>query len=664
MKELNSRSEDGSITGLSDGSLSYNYAQKFRKEAQNLARLQHPNIVSVTDCFDENGTFYYVMDYIDGQNLNEYIKSRVLSQDEAVAIIKEVAKALQYMHEEKHMLHLDLKPGNIMRRSSDGHIFLIDFGLSKHYNTNGEPETSTTIGLGTAGYAPVEQGNQAKSGEFRPTIDVYALGATLFKLLTAETPPAASELISDDELVATKLKSHEVSEELVAIIVAAMLPNVKKRAQSVSAFVTSLPSVTSSASSSTTIKDKANSEETAYINKENASKETEIVEKSIETHFDFDESIYVVDDKYRNHPATTRKEANGGDKESMLAYGIMCLRGQGVRKDLDIAYAWFTKLKLSGDKRGDILLSQWKLLQEKYNIGYKESNPRRMSGSSATTANTNNTRSRGINLSLWVFFVLIIGAIVLISVLTSNKEIENDSDSPMVSYDSSLNEITYPGGSYKMIYVDGGSFQMGGLTVYGTEPLHNVRLSYGYYIGQTEVTQELWNAIMEYNPSDSLGVNCPVYSVSWNDCQDFIRKLNSLTGQTFKLPTEAEWEFAAKGGNMSHGYKYSGSNNIDDVAWTMFNGEGQNVHPVAEKKANELCLYDMSGNVCEWCSDWHEPFNSSNAQTNPTGPASGTQRVFRGGDVGSLDEYCRSSCRPVGESGCPYYAGLRLALVP
>ena len=140
MKELNSRSEDGSITGMTEGSLSYNYARKFQKEAQNLSRLDHPNIVRVTDSFEENGTFYYVMDYIDGVNLNDYVNDNAISESEAISIIEDVADALIYMHEEKHMLHLDLKPGNIMRRNSDGHIFLIDFGLSKHYDTNGAPD--------------------------------------------------------------------------------------------------------------------------------------------------------------------------------------------------------------------------------------------------------------------------------------------------------------------------------------------------------------------------------------------------------------------------------------------------------------------------------------------------------------------------------------------
>lgn len=236
MKEVNSRDEDGSITGMTDGSLSYNYCCKFQKEAVNLSHLEHPNIVRVTDLFGENGTFYYVMDYIEGQNLNDYVKSGPISADETTNIIRAVADALIYMHETHHMLHLDLKPGNIMRRASDGHIFLIDFGLSKHYDANGQPETSTNIGLGTAGYAPIEQGNQAKSGEFRPTIDVYALGATLYKLLTRETPPAASELVSDDELVEDNLRAKDVSDNLIKVVTEAMCPNVKKRIQTVRDF--------------------------------------------------------------------------------------------------------------------------------------------------------------------------------------------------------------------------------------------------------------------------------------------------------------------------------------------------------------------------------------------------------------------------------------------
>ena len=265
MKELNSRGEDGSITGMSDGSLSQNYCLKFQKEAINLSRLDHPNIVRVTDSFSENGTFYYVMDYIEGQNLNDYVKSHYVDAEDAIGIIKSVADALIYMHEEKHMLHLDLKPSNVMRRN-DGHVFLIDFGLSKHYGDDGQPETSTTIGLGTVGYAPIEQANRAKTGEFRPTIDVYALGATLYKLLTRETPPDASVLVSDEELLENKLREKKVSDNLIKVVMGAMCPNVKKRTQSVQEFVDALTG--SAAHTINSISAKPSEEETVVIKTE------------------------------------------------------------------------------------------------------------------------------------------------------------------------------------------------------------------------------------------------------------------------------------------------------------------------------------------------------------------------------------------------------------
>lgn len=285
MKELNSRGEDGSITGMSDGSLSQNYCLKFQKEAVNLSHLDHPNIVRVTDSFSDNGTFYYVMEYIYGQNLNDYVKRHNISEEEAVDIIKSVADALIYMHEEKHMLHLDLKPSNIMRRSK-GHIFLIDFGLSKHFSDDGQPETSTTIGLGTTGYAPIEQANKSRNGEFRPTIDVYALGATLYKLLTRETPPPASDLVSDDELLENKLREKGVSDNLIKVVTEAMCPNVKKRTQSVREFRDALTGCSVQTIKPEAAPTKASEEETVVVNKKKKStnnEETIVADKVTKT---------------------------------------------------------------------------------------------------------------------------------------------------------------------------------------------------------------------------------------------------------------------------------------------------------------------------------------------------------------------------------------------
>jgi formylglycine-generating enzyme required for sulfatase activity len=196
-------------------------------------------------------------------------------------------------------------------------------------------------------------------------------------------------------------------------------------------------------------------------------------------------------------------------------------------------------------------------------------------------------------------------------------------------------EYTVNGVSFKMVWVAGGTFQMGATEEQGNDaydrekPVHRVTLS-GFSIGETEVTQELWEAVMGSNPSYFTGDSqLPVEQVSWDDCQAFIQALNTLTGRSFRLPTEAEWEFAARGGNLSQGYKYAGSNSIGDVAWYMDNSSDV-THPVGTKAPNELGLYDMSGNVFEWCQDWFGSYDSV-AQTDPTGPSSGSGRVRRGG---------------------------------
>ena len=222
------------------------------------------------------------------------------------------------------------------------------------------------------------------------------------------------------------------------------------------------------------------------------------------------------------------------------------------------------------------------------------------------------------------------------------------------------------GVSFEMVEVSGGTFRMGASSEQGSDaydwekPVHSVTLS-GYYIGKTEVTQALWKAVMGSNPSSYKGDNLPVTWVSWNDCQVFIRKLNSLTGQNFRLPTEAEWEFVCRGGNNSRGYKYSGSNYIDNVAWYGDNS-GAKTHPVATKSPNELGIYDMSGNVWEWCSDWYEGYTSG-AQTNPKGPYDGWLRVGRGGSCYDCASYCRSSRRDSDRPDDRYSSpGLRLSL--
>ena len=199
-----------------------------------------------------------------------------------------------------------------------------------------------------------------------------------------------------------------------------------------------------------------------------------------------------------------------------------------------------------------------------------------------------------------------------------------------------------------MVYVEGGTFTMGATSEQGSDaasdekPAHQVTLS-SFSIGKYEVTQEEWEAVMGSNPSHFKGALLPVEEVSWNDCQEFIRKLNAMTGKRFRLPTEAEWEYSARGGNRSRGYKYAGGNVLDNVAWYDSNS-GNKTHDVGQKSPNELGLYDMSGNVGEWCNDWHGSYGSS-LQSNPVGSPSGSDRVCRGGSMNNLKWSCRLSYR-------------------
>ncbi|MCQ2346437.1 MAG: SUMF1/EgtB/PvdO family nonheme iron enzyme [Paludibacteraceae bacterium] len=207
--------------------------------------------------------------------------------------------------------------------------------------------------------------------------------------------------------------------------------------------------------------------------------------------------------------------------------------------------------------------------------------------------------------------------------------------------------------TFEMVKVEGGTFTMGATVEQGSDasdwakPTHSVTLS-DYSIGKCEVTQALWEAVMGNNPSYYKGSTKPVEKVSWDDCQTFISKLNSLLssqlgGRRFALPTEAQWEYAARGGKKSQGYMYAGGNSLSAVAWYDGNGSSS-THPVGTKSPNELGLHDMIGNVREWCQDWYGSYTGS-SKTDPTGPSIGENRVTRGGSWDGSSWVCRVSFR-------------------
>lgn len=213
---------------------------------------------------------------------------------------------------------------------------------------------------------------------------------------------------------------------------------------------------------------------------------------------------------------------------------------------------------------------------------------------------------------------------------------------------------------FKMILVDKGTFMMGWGPYSTVTPIHKVTLTKDYYIGETEVTQALWAAVMGDAPNTGKE-EFPIGHVSWNDCVEFTHQINRLVeGVTFRLPTEAEWEFAAKGGNNSEGYDYSGSSDVDRVAW--HNGNASASHPVKQKMANEIGLYDMSGNIREWCSDYYYPSYSNQDAVDPTGPTTGSSRVVRGGAYHTHESYCTCTIRSdIDPSSLVSYNGFRLA---
>lgn len=202
---------------------------------------------------------------------------------------------------------------------------------------------------------------------------------------------------------------------------------------------------------------------------------------------------------------------------------------------------------------------------------------------------------------------------------------------------------------FDMIFVKGGTFQMGatpeqkpGPPEQNEYPVHEVKLD-NYYIGKYEVTQELWEAVMGENPSQHKdGKEYPVENINWYDAENFVKKLNEISDYTFVMPTEAQWEYAARGGNKSKGYLYCGSNDINRVGWYVDNSSGP--HKVGELEPNELGLYDMTGNVGEWCRDWIALYTDEK-QDNPQGPESGELKVWRGGSFFNFLQYVRPSWR-------------------
>ncbi|MBQ0007558.1 MAG: SUMF1/EgtB/PvdO family nonheme iron enzyme, partial [bacterium] len=574
--------------------LEENGMQEFCGVLSGACDINHPNLLKPQHVDAWENMPYLIMAYCPNGSCAKLIGK--VTEDQMWKIIHDVASGLACLHQ-KGLVHQNIKPANVMI-DEDGHYLLTDFGVSSHTRSFLQKCIVSSTGGETTAYMEPERFSEQPAPA--KASDIWSLGVMCFEMLEGEVPFSENGGSSQRPNAEIPLMNANISDELKSTV-------------------------------------------TKMLQKEPCDRPT---------------AATLVEWSSAPQPPSPKK-----NRKKWVVVGLLLLllvvvcivifgrKGQPVADedfelvaDVESDSVVQTEVKDSDAEReiqNETMPESRKdnkiIEQEKQVVSENRGQSEKTSGDSPTadkqdvSENKGQTEKTSDN-----------SPMVEKQVVSENRK--QSEEKPEKSNKNSRKEaITVNDVSFTMVKVEGGTFQMGSENGYDWEkPVHSVTVS-DFYIGETEVTQAMWKAVMGSNPSYFKGDNLPVEYVSWEDCQEFIRKLNQKTGRRFALPTEAQWEFAARGGNRNQGDKYSGSNNIGSVAWFEDNSSNQ-THPVGSKQANQLGLYDMSGNVWEWCADRYGSYSSSSL-TNPNGPSSGSRRVLRGGGWGHNANNCRPTNR-------------------
>ncbi len=582
-------------------------SNRFLREARIVANLTHPNIVTIHDVGEHDGHNYLVMEFLpNGKTLKDKMKLGVDSQY-ALSIVRQVATALKAAHE-KNIVHRDIKPDNIMFRA-DGSVVLMDFGVARSVDSTATQVTQAGLIIGTPQYISPEQAKGKNIGTYS---DIYSLGVVFYEMLTGKAPYTADTPLT----LALKHVSEPVPELTGGLAIyqplldRMMAKRREDRYSNCDQIIADIDSIGSGKPADHVTQILS----TEAVNKAKAAAETlSIAEDSDIT--GAGESTLQPTEILSTATGTGAEESTFQPTEILSTAAGAGAAEPALQPTEILSTPVVNKGKVTAEKSGIVANKNTDKDQGKENAVTQSEIRKTHPVSRSKTGRTKN------HSLLWIPLGLVIagGLYIFVDIdMGKLKTLAGLDSGPVYSRVGRL--ISIPEGTFIMGDANGGSAE---------NPVHTVRVN-GFRLGETEVTQKQWRLVMGSAPSYFKDCDdCPVDSVSWNDVQSFFKKLNEQSGLRFRLPSEAEWEYACRSAGKDE--KYCGGNDESKLAWYGDNSD-EKTQPVAQKQANGLGLYDMSGNVWEWTQDcWQNSYDVASSDSQTWEKATCTQRILRGG---------------------------------